>query len=152
MLDDMNSPGSDRMKAKHETRTLVASLLEQFSVGATDARHRPPDMLGHLADRQVYRADLERMAKYVRENWPQVTSIRCGRRFGEPYFVIEIDSYSEETRVGHWPLTDWIRDTFPKTSDFSFFIQGPIPGERISSAMAIYPRIVTPCDYPAKAA
>ena len=133
-----------RHLVREDATQLLGAVLRQASSHLTCQRRPTPDMLGHLADRQVYRKELERIGDYIRDNWPQVRSITTGDSLGELYFSIEVDSHEKNVHRAHWPIETWIKTSYPSLTDFVFFFHGPPQACQIPRPNAIYPDISQP--------
>jgi hypothetical protein len=124
--------------------SAIALTLRHAISRLTEDRLPPPDVMGHMADRQVDRRGIERIHSYINTQWPSVRSIYCGDRFGTLYFAIEIEDGSDESRATHLPLADWIRTAFPLLEDFRFYFHGPMRDRAADLSQSIYAKASQP--------
>ena len=125
-----------------ETRPELSSVLRDLSFHLSGFRHDPPDMIGHLADRNVRQSDLDHIAQVVHRNWSGIRRIFVGSFQSNHYFSIESFSKNKDDHKENWPAAKWLQNRFPELNDFVFFFHGP--SKMPVRDTLIFPSILTP--------
>jgi hypothetical protein len=132
---------NDNHSARKTFRAAIGSLARDPRTPFTEIHLPPPDVFGHLADRQLLRSDINSICDYVRDNWPKVQRIDCGiDSLGKPHFDVQLDPFEWADIATHRPLADWIRENYPTTADMSIHFFPILDGDRIRTSVTAFDR------------
>ena len=126
--------------AEAELKVEFTETLSDMATHLSGFRTAPPDMLAYLWDADIRRTELEQIAQYLHENWPDVVRVSAGMHPNRPYFRVETTTRDSSRR--YWPMERCLKDTYPGLDKFTFFFHGSL---RLSArATLIFPVATSP--------
>ncbi len=106
-----------------------------------------PDMLGHLADRQIRQTELVSLGKLIRSDWPDIGSIHVNKH--DESFQLTLCTADEnigqkDRLIAYSNFKDWLIDKLPGFASFEVFVQGPTKWDRTRRCTEIFPVVREP--------